>query len=55
LIGIAEYRVTSGTWIVASFGKDRQKMATTSDTLVAQLGLSFNFSKARYQFPRTTP
>jgi hypothetical protein len=55
LIGIAEYRVTSGTWIVASFGKDRQKMATTSDTLVAQLGLSFNFSKERYKFSSTTP
>ncbi len=55
LVGIGEYRVTSGTWIVASFGKDRQKTAATADTLIAQLGLSFNFSKERFQRPSTTP
>jgi len=55
LIGIGEYRVTSGTWIVASFGKDRQKTPNSADTLVAQLGLSFNFSKERYKFPAATP
>jgi hypothetical protein len=55
LIGTGEYRVTSGTWIVASFGKDRQKTAETANTLIAQLGLSFNFSKERYKFPTATP
>ena len=50
LVGIAEYRVTSGTWLVASFGKDRQKTSTPLGTLVAQLGLAFNFSKERYKF-----
>jgi hypothetical protein len=50
LVGIAEYRVSSGTWIVASFGKDRKKTSTPGNTLVAQLGVSFNFSKERYKF-----
>jgi hypothetical protein len=48
LVGIAEYRLSSGTWLVASFGKDRQKTAATPGSLVAQLGVSFNFSKDRY-------
>jgi hypothetical protein len=50
LVGVAEYRVSSGTWLVASFGKDRQKGTSTAETLVAQLGLSFSFSKDRYKF-----
>ncbi len=54
LVGIGEYRVTSGTWIVASFGKDLQQ-TPTADTLVARLGLSFNFSKERYKFSPATP
>lgn len=49
LVGIAEYRVSPTTWVVASFGKDRRK-AGTSDTLVAQLGLAFNFAHDRYKF-----
>lgn len=53
LIGIGEYRVTDGAWVVASFGKDRQKTTNQAETLVAQLGLSFNFSKERYKFPAT--
>jgi hypothetical protein len=54
LVGIGEYRVTSGTWIVASFGKDLQQ-TPMADTLVARLGLSFNFSKERYKFSPATP
>jgi hypothetical protein len=51
LVGIAEYRVSNNTWVVASFGKDRQRSsATTENSLVAQLGLAFNFSKERYKF-----
>jgi hypothetical protein len=46
-VGIAEYRVSPATWIIASFGKDRQKTGTR-ETLVAQLGLAFSFSKDRY-------
>jgi hypothetical protein len=49
LVGIAEYRVSRATWVVASFGKDRQKNGATH-TLVAQLGLAFSFSKDRYSF-----
>jgi hypothetical protein len=49
LVGIAEYRVSPATWVIASFGKDRQKTGTTQ-TLVAQLGLAFSFSKDRYSF-----
>jgi hypothetical protein len=49
LVGVAEYRVSPATWVIASFGKDRQKTGTTH-TLVAQLGLAFSFSKDRYSF-----
>jgi len=48
-VGIAEYRVSPATWVIASFGKDRRK-AGTNDTLVAQIGLAFSFSKDRYSF-----
>lgn len=48
-VGIGEYHVSPATWIIASFGKDRQKLGT-NDTLVAQLGLAFSFSKDRYKF-----
>jgi hypothetical protein len=47
LVGIAEYRVSPATWVIASFGKDRQK-TSTPETLVAQIGLAFSFSKDRY-------
>jgi hypothetical protein len=46
-VGIAEYRVSPATWVIASFGKDREKTGT-SETLVAQIGLAFSFSKDRY-------
>jgi hypothetical protein len=49
LVGVAEYRVSRATWLIASFGKDRQKTSTTQ-TLIAQLGVSFSFSKDRYSF-----
>jgi hypothetical protein len=49
LVGVAEYRVSPATWVIASFGKDRQKTGTTQ-TLVAQLGLAFSFSRDRYSF-----
>jgi hypothetical protein len=42
--------LSSGTWVVASFGKDRQRSSTTENTLIAQLGLAINFSKDRYKF-----
>jgi hypothetical protein len=48
-VGVAEYRVSPATWVIASFGKDRRKTGTTH-TLVAQLGLAFSFSKDRYSF-----
>jgi hypothetical protein len=48
-VGIAEYRVSPATWVIASFGKDRRKTGT-DETLVAQLGLAFSFSKDRYRF-----
>jgi hypothetical protein len=47
LVGIAEYRISRAGWVIASFGKDRQKPGTR-ETLVAQLGLGFSFSKDRY-------
>jgi hypothetical protein len=47
VVGIAEYRISRASWVIASFGKDRQKPGTR-DTLVAQLGLGFSFSKDRY-------
>jgi hypothetical protein len=46
-VGIAEYRVSRATWVIASFGKDRIKTGTR-ETLVAQIGLAFSFSKDRY-------
>ncbi len=46
-VGIAEYRISRASWVVASFGKDRQKTGTR-ETLIAQLGLGFSFSKDRY-------
>jgi hypothetical protein len=49
LVGVAEYRVSRATWVIASFGKDRHKTGT-DETLVAQLGLAFSFSKDRYGF-----
>lgn len=48
-VGIAEYRVSPATWVIASFGKDRRKTNST-DTLVAQIALAFSFSKDRYAF-----
>jgi hypothetical protein len=45
--GLAEYRISRASWVVASFGKDRQKTGTR-ETLIAQLGLAFSFSKDRY-------
>ena len=50
LVGIAEYRVSRATWIVASFGKDRERSSTRESTVIAQLGLAFSFSKERYKF-----
>ena len=47
LVGIAEYRVSRASWVIASFGKDRQKTGAR-ETLIAQLGLAFSFSKQRY-------
>ena len=46
-VGIAEYRVSRATWVIASFGKDRQKTGTR-ETLIAQLGIGFSFSRDRY-------
>lgn len=49
LVGIAEYAVGDDTWLVASFGRDRA--AEREDSLIARLGLSFNFSNERYKLP----
>lgn len=48
LVGIAEYQVAGDTWLVASFGRDH---ATEREgSLLARLGLSFNFSQKRHDF-----
>ena len=48
LIGIAEYRVAPQTWLCATFGRDHSNLHQGS--LVARLGVSFNFSQDRYDF-----
>jgi hypothetical protein len=48
LVGVAEYRLSTGTWVTASFGRDRQR-ADSRGSLVAQLGLSLNLSEDRYK------
>ncbi len=46
-VGIAEYGVGDDTWLVASFGRDAATQREGS--LIARLGLSFNFSKERFK------
>jgi len=45
--GIFDYQVQQNLWLLASFGRDYQTAAEGS--LVAQLGLKFNFAQARYR------
>ncbi|HET6764260.1 MAG TPA: hypothetical protein VFH27_11330 [Longimicrobiaceae bacterium] len=47
--GIFDYQVQQNLWLLASFGRDYQTAAQGS--LVAQLGLKFNFAQARYATP----
>jgi len=49
LVGIAEYAVTDGAWLVASFGRDHDTKSEGS--MIARLGLSFNFNEARFLKP----
>lgn len=49
LVVIAEHKLGDIAWITASFGKDRER-ADSPGTLLAQLGVSFNFSRDRYKF-----
>ncbi len=48
VVGVLEYEVGDGSWVVASFGKGRQ--ADGGSGLVAQLGLTLNFSRERHRF-----
>jgi hypothetical protein len=47
--GIFDYQVQQNLWLLASFGRDYQTAAQGS--LLAQLGLKFNFAQARYATP----
>jgi len=47
--GVLEYQIMPNTWLQGTFGKDYQPSAQGS--LLAQLGLSFNFSGKRFQLP----
>jgi hypothetical protein len=49
LVGIAEYAVTDTAWLVVSFGRDHNTKRDGS--LIAQLGLSFNFKDDRVVKP----
>lgn len=49
LVGVVEHRLLTGTWLTASFGRDRQR-ADSQGSLVAQLGISLNLSEERYKF-----
>jgi hypothetical protein len=48
-VGIAEYALFDGTWLVASVG--REYSAQKENSLIARLGMSFNFSQERYAVP----
>ncbi len=50
--GVLEYQVMPDIWLQGTFGKDYQPSAEGS--LLAQLGLSFNFSGKRFQLPTKT-
>ena len=45
--GIFDYQVNPALWLLASFGHDYQ--STARGSLIAQLGLKFNFARQRYQ------
>jgi aryl carrier-like protein len=47
IAGIAEYRVLEDVWLQVAVGKDYDPSATGS--LIARLGLSFQFGRQRYQ------
>ena len=46
VVGTVEYNVREDVWLIASFGRGYE--ADTPGSLVAQLGLAFNFSRERY-------
>jgi hypothetical protein len=50
LVGIGEYAIADDKWLVGSFGRDHP--SGKEGSLVARLGLSFNFSKERYDFDK---
>jgi len=49
LVAIVEHRLGEGTWLTASFGRDRTR-ADSPGTLIAQLGIALNLSRDRYKF-----
>lgn len=51
LAGIFDYRVSSSIWLTGTFGRSFDDKAKGS--LLAQLGLSLNLSKERYDFDST--
>lgn len=53
VVGIGEYAVTDGIWLVVSVGRDQNTRREGS--LVAQLGLSFSFKEERFLKPSGDP
>jgi len=52
-VGIAEYAITDATWLIATFGRDHDTKREGS--LIARLGLSFNFNEERFLKPSGDP
>lgn len=46
LVGAVEYRTGEDLWLTAAFGRDHD--ADAPGSLIAQLGIAFNFSRERY-------
>jgi len=50
VVGVFSYQMHKGMWVDLTFGKGFDTM--TAGSLVAQLGLSFDFNQERYQKPK---
>ncbi len=50
VVGLFSYQMQKGMWVDLTFGKGFDTM--TAGSLVAQLGLSFDFNQKRYQKPK---
>ena len=49
LVGVIEYQVQKGIWVSGTFGRSYD--TKTPGSLVAELGLSFDFNRKRYNVP----